>query len=220
MSYTDIDRPTVQPASVVAAVLINGGAVLAILFAGSTIVERTIDKPIQTQWFDNPKPVPDETRTTDEPRETKDSSFTRSKPQDDTKQQVTENDLTGGEVAAGSSSGEGAIIEPVQPRVDPVTPPAPILTGSRVDLRYASDLQPDYPQSMRRAEISGSVRVRVRIGRDGRVTEVQILSSTSEEFAEATKRQALRKWRFIPATRDGQAEESWREMTVKFEMPR
>jgi periplasmic protein TonB len=193
MSYTDIDRPTVQPGSVAAAVLINGGAVLAILFAGSTIVERIKDKPIKTQWFDNPKTVPEEVVTKDQPRDTKEPVATRAKRTEGAKEQVSENDLTG--TVAGTAGGDGG------------------------DPRYTSDLQPQYPQSMARAGESGRVTVRVRIGKDGRVTEVQILSSTSEEFAEATKRQALRKWRFIAATRDGTAEDSWREMTVKFEMP-
>lgn len=218
MSYTDIDRPTVQPGSVVAAVLINGGAVLAILFAGSTIVERIKDKPIKTQWFDNPKTVPEEAVTKDQPRDTKETVATRAKRTDSAKEQVSENDLTG--TVAGTAGGDGGTLaQPVEPKIEPIIIPDPVIKTARFDPRYTSDLQPQYPQSMARAGESGRVTVRVRIGRDGRVTEVQILSSTSEEFAEATKRQALRKWRFIAATRDGTAEESWREMTVKFEMP-
>ena len=31
--------------------------------------------------------------------------------------------------------------------------------------------------------------------------------------------QAVSKWRFLPATRDGEAIESWREMTVRFQLP-
>jgi protein TonB len=39
------------------------------------------------------------------------------------------------------------------------------------------------------------------------------------EFLAATRRQALAKWRFKPATLDGVAVESWKEMTVRFVMP-
>ena len=216
MSYTDIDRPTVQPGSIAAAVLINGGAVLAILFAGSTLVEKIKDKPIQTQWFDNPPVKPAEPPTTEKPGDTTEQTLPRDTHRDDKKPQTSENDL-GGTVAG--TAGGGTLTEPVEPKVEPIAIPVPLIKTARLDPRYTSALQPEYPQSMARAGQSGSVTVRVRIGSDGRVKEVQILNSASDEFAEATKRQALRKWRFIPATRDGQAEESWREMTVKFEMP-
>ena len=218
MSYTDIDRPTLQPGSVVAAVLINGGAVFALLFAGSTLVEKIKNKPIETQWFENPKPVTEEARAKDQPRETKETVITRDERTEDFQKQVSENDLTGYETTTGSSN-EGTLTLPVEPEVTPIIPAIPIIKAARIDPRYAGGLQPVYPPSMIRADQSGSVTVRVRIGKDGRVKEVQILNSSSAEFAEATERQALRKWRFLPATHDGQAEESWREMTVQFEMP-
>ncbi|OHT17736.1 Gram-negative bacterial tonB protein [Sphingomonas haloaromaticamans] len=71
---------------------------------------------------------------------------------------------------------------------------------------------------MARQEIEGVVVVRVLIGADGRVKAVEQVSTTDPAFFEATKRQALRAWRFRPATRDGVAVESWRTMRVKFEM--
>jgi protein TonB len=45
------------------------------------------------------------------------------------------------------------------------------------------------------------------------------LRADDPSFLEATRKQALAKWRFLPATRDGQPVESWREMTVRFELP-
>jgi periplasmic protein TonB len=45
------------------------------------------------------------------------------------------------------------------------------------------------------------------------------LRADRPDFFDTTRDQALRKWRFTPATEDGTPVESWREMTVKFEMP-
>ncbi|WP_260581590.1 energy transducer TonB [Sphingopyxis sp. PET50] len=61
-------------------------------------------------------------------------------------------------------------------------------------------------------------KVRVLIGTDGRVKQVELVSTDSPGFFEATKRRALAKWRFKPATRGGVPEESWKEMTVRFEI--
>jgi len=43
-------------------------------------------------------------------------------------------------------------------------------------------------------------------------------TATDAAFFEATRTQALRHWRFQPATRDGIPVESWRTMTVKFKL--
>ena len=101
--------------------------------------------------------------------------------------------------------------------VDPPIAP-PVLVAATVDPRYARDLQPEYPAGERRAERTGTVTVRVTIGRDGRVTAAECIASASDAFCRATRAQALSKWRFRPATRDGVAVESTREMTVRFQL--
>lgn len=101
---------------------------------------------------------------------------------------------------------------------EPVTPPLPPLIVAQIDPRYANAFQPDYPTSEIRAERDGTVSVRVLIGADGRVKAVEQVRATSPAFFEATKRQALSKWRFKPATRGGTPQESWKVMNVRFEM--
>jgi protein TonB len=97
-----------------------------------------------------------------------------------------------------------------------VPPHVPVLVGARPDPRFARALQPDYPPSERRAEREGRVTVRVLVGIDGRVKQIELVSAASDQFFEATRRQALEKWRFTPATRDGIPEEAWRTMSVTF----
>lgn len=105
---------------------------------------------------------------------------------------------------------------PITRPADPPAPPPLVL--AKLDPRYAAGFQPDYPASEQRREIEGAVRVRVLIGTDGRVKAVELVSTDSPGFFEETKRRALAKWRFKPATRGGVPEESWQVMTVRFEI--
>jgi len=109
---------------------------------------------------------------------------------------------------------------PIQPTVPilpqtPVTPEPQILPAA-MDPSAMARFQPDYPSDLVRAEIEGSATVRVLIGADGRVKTVEMVSATNPGFFDATRRQALRYWKFRPATKDGVAMESWRTMTVRF----
>lgn len=105
------------------------------------------------------------------------------------------------------------------PTAGPIDPPLPPkLTLAQLDQRFAGVFQPDYPASEQRREIEGVAKVRILIGTDGRVKAVELVSTDSPGFFEETKRRALSKWRFKPATRGGVAEESWKEMTVRFEI--
>ncbi|HEU0045437.1 energy transducer TonB [Sphingomonas sp.] len=112
----------------------------------------------------------------------------------------------------GLGSGAGTVM------VEPPKPAPAVLTEAGVDPRYLRDFQPVYPAEERRAGNEGVVTVRVLIGVDGRVREVQRVASPSEAFWRVTEQRALGKWRFKPATRDGVPYESWRTMTVRFRM--
>ncbi|WP_375394350.1 energy transducer TonB [uncultured Sphingomonas sp.] len=100
--------------------------------------------------------------------------------------------------------------------VTPTPTPMPPLVGPQLDPRYVRDLQPDYPPEETRASRQGRVIVRVLVGVDGRVRQVEKTSATSDAFWRATQRQALSHWRFTPATRSGVPEEAWRTMAISF----
>ncbi|WP_313809058.1 TonB family protein [Sphingobium sp.] len=106
------------------------------------------------------------------------------------------------------------------PITPPFTPPAPdpVLADATIDPRALAAFQPDYPGAMIRQGMEGKVTVRVTIGPDGRVIDIERLSATDEAFWLATQRHALRKWRFRPATRDGVAISSSKVLTVHFRL--
>jgi protein TonB len=108
------------------------------------------------------------------------------------------------------TGGTGTFVEPVK------TTPLPVIVGPVVDPRYASSFQPAYPANEIRGGNAGRVTVKVLIGVDGRVKDIEKISAASDSFWEATRRQALAKWRFKPATRDGEPYETWKTMNVSF----
>lgn len=75
----------------------------------------------------------------------------------------------------------------------PVTVPRPVATPS-----------PDYPRaSIRRGE-RGDVVVLVKVGANGRVTDVEVVSSSQHRRLDRAALAAARRWRFEPAMRGGQ----------------
>lgn len=109
---------------------------------------------------------------------------------------------------AESGRGTGVVV--------PETAKPVVMIGANIDPRYASNFQPAYPSDEIRAGNAGRVTVRVLIGTDGRVKDIEKVSAASDSFWETTRRQALAKWRFKPATRDGVPYEAWKTMNVSF----
>lgn len=103
-----------------------------------------------------------------------------------------------------------------QPQPAPQPKPEPVRTEAQIDSR--SRLQPPYPASEERAEVTGSVTILITIGTDGRVKAVEKVRAANEAFYRATEQQALRHWRFKPATVDGKPVESRKTMTVHFRL--
>lgn len=214
MAYVH-ERRGIDPAGLAAAVAINGGVIAALLLAAPEVI-RKITKPLPTITIVTPtKPDP----IKEQPREAKAEQPARRqslKPVIDTQDPIDRDPTLiadPGPIEPGSGEGPAGTIDPPQPH-------NPVLAGSRIDPLYAGALQPPYPPAMQRLGIEGVAVVRVLIGIDGRVKAVELVRADDTAFFEATRRQALSRWRFVPATRDGVAIESWREMIVRFEIAR
>lgn len=122
--------------------------------------------------------------------------------------------LPGDPVITGGTGGEDWL-KPIPPYTPP--PPAdPVLTDAQIDPRALPQFQPDYPGQMIRQGVEGKVTVRVSITAQGRVSAIERIEASDEAFWQATRRHALRAWRFRPATRDGVAVASVKLLTVRF----
>ena len=104
------------------------------------------------------------------------------------------------------------------PLVEPTPIAKPVIVGPEIDPRYANLLQPPYPPEEQRAGNSGRVVLRVLVGTDGRVKQVEKVSAASDAFFAAAQRQAFGKWRFKPATKDGVPIEQWKVMSLRFQI--
>ena len=125
-------------------------------------------------------------------------------------------EFSGSEELLLGGSGEGDI--PFEPLNDIVTTPDPVTIAARLNPRFARQFQPRYPSGLLRLDIEGNVSVRVLVGTDGRAKDIELISTPHPEFWETTRKHALRKWRFQPATKDGSPIESWISLKVRFEI--
>lgn len=206
-----------HPVAMTAAIAINLAAITAVLLAKSGYVVRTPD-PF-TLIDPTEPPVPEPIVEQPKPNSRAKSPFVPPR-QVPSKGDPTENTLTG----AGTLPpiGDGGV--GTTPRTDPMPTPTPSATPEPVTVgaeplpSAIREFQPPYPSQLLRTGVEGKVVVRVLIGTDGRVKQVAIIVADDPFFADATERQALRKWRFKPATRDGTPIESWKQMTVRFEI--
>ena len=159
-------------------------------------------------------PDPKEVKELPKQRETTKKEEHVTRP--DTLVQTQPRDTTPTEVVPFDPGAEIKIVE--QPHLPPLPPvPDPVMVQARPNMD-ADAMQPPYPSALARAEIEGKAEIRVLIGTDGRVKQVEEVAATDPGFFEATRQQALRHWRFKPATRDGVPIESWRTMTVRFQL--
>lgn len=205
------DGPRFRPASLGAALAINGGVIAALLLAGPELIPRRESPPITIEQIPLEQPEPDALPPPDTPR-----TAARSPERVDVTPPLPL-----------PNPGQSVHVDPAPP-LDEVGPgpiatatPAPTPTlrfvDASIDPRYAGDFQPEYPDVARDSGREGVVKLRVRIGTDGRVKQVERLSG-EDIFWRAASRHALARWRFIPATRGDVPEESWRVMTVRFRL--
>ena len=208
----------IKPGALSVAIGLNGAILAALIFSAPEITTR-IEKSFTATAIELPKDpppliekpqikpkTPTQQRVIDPPPPLRPEATDPIAP---TKNEfVLPSSPTGRE--GGVTGGTGTVTPPIAP------PHVPVLIGAQNDPRFARALQPDYPPGEKRMGNEGRVTVRVLIGVDGRVKQVEMVSAASDAFFAATRKQALEKWRFKPATRDGIPEESWRTMSVTF----
>jgi protein TonB len=78
-------------------------------------------------------------------------------------------------------------------------------------------VEPQYPEQARLHQVQGAVLLDVRIGRDGVVQEVKLVSG-NQLLADAAMT-AVRQWRFKPHFVNGNAADMETKITLKFTLP-
>ena len=111
----------------------------------------------------------------------------------------------------GPIAGGGAVVLPFipKPEITPVRRDARLLTP-------ASELKPAYPASKLLTEEEATLTLRLTINDQGRVVGVEPVGKVDRTFFEAARRHLMARWRYQPATTDGQAVSSSLTITLKF----
>jgi len=216
MPYAD-NTNRQNPGSLIAAIAVNGAIIAAV--ALSPMVGNPPKDPGRTNTFDvSEKTPPKPDKPIEKPFDprTFDPIFTpkpiNEYPKPDNGPSTTNERPT--EIAGpAEGDGKGGTGE-IEHRIEAVLPP--IFTKARRDMRFAAAFQPDYPPSLLTREIEGTATVRVLVGTDGRVREAIVVSASHPAFGRAAVQQALKSWRFKPATRGADAVEDWVTIPITF----
>lgn len=224
MSNASMSRPGYasqrSPGAMAAALALNGGVLALLVALPASQFMGFRDPPLKIRWItlDPPPPPIPETEPDRKPEPDQ-----RARPEK-AKRDPTLVDpivpLDGGQQIALDKLPD---IEPFPGGggTVPVDPPrTPVMVKARPDPRFSEAFHPAYPPALVREGLEGSVTVRVVIDERGRVVEVALVSATNPVFFEETRRQALKAWRFVPATQDGVAVRSEQTMTVRFRLDR
>jgi periplasmic protein TonB len=78
-------------------------------------------------------------------------------------------------------------------------------------------IRPAYPNDMRKAKVEGKVTILFVLTEDGRVEDPRIEGSTRPEF-EKPALDAVRKWKFRPGTRGGEAVRTYMKLPIAFRL--
>lgn len=109
--------------------------------------------------------------------------------------------------------------QPPAPPVAEVAPPAPpVVTAPRFDADYLSNPKPVYPLASRRLGEEGKVLLRVKVSPDGTALSVEIKQSSGFPRLDDAARDAVVRWRFVPARRGDEAIESWVTVPIVFSL--
>lgn len=215
MSYAT-ENKRANPASMALAIGVNGSIIVAVALS-PVVVEQVIRDPFlgESIEIEPLPPKPDEQKPETDSRPIKDDVYIPPRKTDtrtDNDNSVSTSSTTTDTMAVteGKGGGELRIQDPV------VEPPVPLFRAATRDPRFAREFQPDYPSGLLQKEIEGTATVRVLIGTDGRVREAVVVSASHPDFGKATVRQALKAWRFVAATRNGEPVENWQTLSVRF----
>jgi protein TonB len=223
MGYAQEDRAK-RAASMGMAVAVNGSIIAAIMLS-PLIVNRLPDRPITNVHNvknDPPPPVvpvdpaikpEQDIKPAIEPIFVPKRAF---EVERESEGPTTTEETSGTSIGTGGTEdfGKGGGESVTREIIDDI--PKPIFKASKRDPRYAKAFQPEYPSGLLVKEIEGDAVLKVLVGIDGRVREAVVVRASHPDFGKAAVKQALKSWRFIPATRGGQPVEDWQTLPIRF----
>lgn len=97
-------------------------------------------------------------------------------------------------------------------------PAEPVLTAARFDAAYLANPKPGYPPASRRLGEEGRVVLRVHVGAGGQAEAVDIKQSSGFARLDTAARDAVARWRFVPARKGDLPVAAWVLVPVVFNL--
>lgn len=98
----------------------------------------------------------------------------------------------------------------------PVAPKPVAATPPRFDAAYLNNPRPDYPRAARRLGEHGKVVLRVFVSAQGAAEKIEIATSSGFPRLDQAARDAVDRWRFVPARRGEDAVGAWVLVPITF----
>jgi TonB family protein len=108
-------------------------------------------------------------------------------------------------------------VEPVAPPVEPVQPVVPKHKGPTRDAQPDNQTNPEIPDDLKHGNFKSFVRVKVEIDEDGNFTPILRTSSGNADI-DSRVLEALKKWKWKPALKDGVPVKSVQLFKFEFEV--
>ncbi len=89
--------------------------------------------------------------------------------------------------------------------------------GNQAQPTPLSSPAPRYPQEALRMNIGGSVKVRVTVAPDGRVDRLELAEGSGNRYLDRAALEAVRRWTFRPALRNGQPVQAEVVVPIQFD---
>ena len=86
------------------------------------------------------------------------------------------------------------------------------------ELKTSSRVEPTYPPASRRASEEGTVRLKVLVDETGRPKDVQVAQTSGFARLDDAAKQAVRRWKFEPATDGSNAITVWTQVAITFRL--
>lgn len=115
---------------------------------------------------------------------------------------------------------------PSPPVEAPATPPAPRpaesrpaeTVAARFDAAYLNNPAPAYPPLSRRMREEGKVLLRVFVTGEGLPGKIELSASSGSARLDTAARNAVSRWRFVPAKQDGRNIDAWVVVPIIFKL--
>ena len=104
------------------------------------------------------------------------------------------------------------------PAPAPERPALPKVIPPRFDAAYLNNPVPAYPLLSRRLGEQGRVMLRVHVGSDGAAREVQVRESSGSPRLDHAAKEAVERWKFLPAREGDRPVGAWLVVPVRFSL--